>query len=599
VLRRSYLNDMGWERKQELVESLLPGPLGESLSRALGGAATAAVPGDLTVVVILALVGAGASLAYRRRLGTFLIAMAAVSAIGFVVAPQGRLWNARLLPFWYLCLYLLAAVAVAELARAVATLVARDPDHPQPSARAAVAALATVGALVTLALPLRTLPFGQEQADGSYRWLGLSTTDRSYVPDWAAWNYSGYERKPAWPEYEGLIDTMDAVGRDRGCGRAMWEYHPDLDTYGTPMAPMLLPYWTDGCIDSMEGLYFEASATTPYHFINQSELSNEPSRAQRDMPYGPLDVARGVDHLQLFGVRYYLTYTPEAAAQADVEPDLTFLSSTGPWRVYEVADTELVSPLAATPAVLRGADAGHAAWLDPSVEWYVDPASWDVPLAADGPDGWQRVDRGEVPERRPVAEVAVSDVTAGDDWIRFSVDQVGTPVVVKASYFPNWEARGAEGPYRITPNLMVVVPTAEDVRLSYGTTWVERAGWALTLAGLGGLVALVVQPAPVLAGPRRTRGRHPDEVADAVQHEVDELAARTPSSPAAEPGLAGEPAPAGDPSSAPDQVGAAPTTGAGGPGAHPVDGELAGHEDLVAPGDRHEPDGDGSRAAPG
>ena len=42
------------------------------------------------------------------------------------------------------------------------------------------------------------------------------------------------------------------------------------------MALMLLPYWTDGCIGSMEGLYFESSATTPYHFLNQSELSEAP-----------------------------------------------------------------------------------------------------------------------------------------------------------------------------------------------------------------------------------------------------------------------------------------------------------------------------------
>ena len=34
------------------------------------------------------------------------------------------------------------------------------------------------------------------------------------------------------------------------------------------------------------------------------------------------------------------------------------------------------------------------------------------------------------------------------------------PVVVKTSYFPNWEVQGAEGPYRLAPNLMVVVPTS-------------------------------------------------------------------------------------------------------------------------------------------
>ena len=41
------------------------------------------------------------------------------------------------------------------------------------------------------------------------------------------------------------------------------------------------------------------------------------------------------------------------------------------------------------------------------------------------------------------------------------------PVLVKVSYFPNWKAHGAEGPYRIAPNLMVVVPTCNDVSLTF------------------------------------------------------------------------------------------------------------------------------------
>ena len=58
----------------------------------------------------------------------------------------------------------------------------------------------------------------------------------------------------------------------------MWEYDPSLNRFGTTMSLMLLPYWTNGCIDSMEGLLFESSATTPFHFINQNELSVTPVR---------------------------------------------------------------------------------------------------------------------------------------------------------------------------------------------------------------------------------------------------------------------------------------------------------------------------------
>ena len=78
--------------------------------------------------------------------------------------------------------------------------------------------------LVLVALPLHALPFGQTGTDGVYRWLGLHTSDRSFVDSWARWNYSGYERKEAtaagggYTEYYALMQTMARVGQDEGCG---------------------------------------------------------------------------------------------------------------------------------------------------------------------------------------------------------------------------------------------------------------------------------------------------------------------------------------------------------------------------------------------
>ena len=80
---------------------------------------------------------------------------------------------------------------------------------------------------------------------------------------------------------------MEAVSKRYGCGRAMWEYSDTEQRFGTPEALMLLPYWTSGCIGSMEGLLFESSTTTPYHFINQAELSAGPSEPEVGLPYGP------------------------------------------------------------------------------------------------------------------------------------------------------------------------------------------------------------------------------------------------------------------------------------------------------------------------
>lgn len=483
VLRLPYSNDMGWEKLETYAKSLF---------------------GDAEPwLLLLAATGVLASALFRLRLGAFLTAMAVVTALGFRFAPQGRLWNARLLPFWVLCLYLLAGVAVAELGRGMGHVLRPDPvgggHHRTTPARRTGAVLAPVMALAAavayVAVPLRVMP----------EWARWKTDDRSFIPDWVRWNYSGYEAKPSYGEYQDVVAAMERVGRDVGCGRAFWEYEPELDRLGTPMALMLLPHWTDGCIGSMEGLYFESSATTPYHFLAQAELSTVPSRPQRGLPYRSLDVSRGVEHLRLLGVRYYMAITPEAQDQARRHPDLRLLTTSGPWNVhytdgvkqrtweiYEVAGSATVAPLEHEPVVGEGLAEGGRRWLDAAVAWYQDPARLDVPIAADGPREWARVPSldGVGPPRRPVRPVAVSQVHSRGDRISFDVDRPGSPVVVKTSYFPNWQASGARGPWRVTPNLMVVVPTARHVELRYATTAGEELGWALTVVGLAAVVVL-------------------------------------------------------------------------------------------------------------
>jgi hypothetical protein len=86
--------------------------------------------------------------------------------------------------------------------------------------------------------------------------------------------------------------------------------------------------------------------------------------------------------------------------------------------------------------------------------------------------------------------VKVSNIEAGDDSLSFDVDRPGVPVLVKTSYFPNWRASGAEGPYRATPNLMVVIPTSNHVELHYGLSAMELFAYLLSLLGVAGLVLI-------------------------------------------------------------------------------------------------------------
>jgi hypothetical protein len=449
--------------------------------------------------------------------------MGVVAAVAFMIAPQGRLWNARLLPFYYLSLYLLAAIGVGYIGRTVATLIARDPTRPVRPVMGFVAIAGAVVGLVVLALPLHAMPnyvgipghgiqLGQESGS-TYKWWFLPTIkDNSFVDSWARWNFEGYEGKPAYPEYHDIVQTMGDLGQQDGCGRAMWEHEEEHNRYGTPMALMLLPFWTKGCIGSMEGLYFEASSTTPYHFINQDELSSAPSNAQRDLPYVPgapsqTEFDLGIEHLQMLGVKYYMAISDRMIDFGRRNADLTEVAGSGPWVVFEVGDSPLVTALDNEPAVMADLPDEAHGWLDRSMDWYMNPDAWSVPLTDAGPPEWQRVADGQQPEERPQTPVTVSNMSTDTNSIEFDVSEPGTPILVKASYFPNWHASGADGPWRVTPNLMVVVPTSNHVELHYGYTNVDFLGYGISLIGLVGLVwlwrsgAVAIPPEP----PRRRR----------------------------------------------------------------------------------------------
>lgn len=514
-LQSGYMNDMGWEKKTNYVDLLFE-------RSALDPQLVNAPP--IQWVLVFALLGVVMSIAWKRRAGIFLALVGAATALAFVVMPQGRLWNARLLPFWYLVLYMLAAVGIGELGRTIAALAGRNPDRPNRIVTVSTALVAAGLGLVLVALPLRALPnrltvgpvsvrIGGMESDGQYHWLFFSTKDSSFIPSWARWNFSGYEGKPAYPEYHDIVETMQQVGDTHGCGRAMWEHEEQHDRYGTPMALMLLPFWTDGCIGSMEGLYFEASATTPYHFLNQDELSFGASNAQRDLPYhpGPPDQAQfdlGIEHLQMLGVKYYMAITEQMQVYAEGNASLTQVAESGPWMVYEVDGSQLVEGLDNEPAVLTGVTS--KGWLEAMVPWYLDPDQWSVWPAAGGPSSWQRISEGEKAEEIPTVPIAVTDIVEGDDSISFDVSRVGVPVLVKASYFPNWNASGADGPWRIGPNLMVVVPTSEHVELQFGRTAVDWGSMVVTLLGLVGIV-LLWRAGPIeMPEPRPWFSRRPD-----------------------------------------------------------------------------------------
>lgn len=497
---------------------------------------------DITFTA-LAVIGFVAMVVRRNLTGVWLGVMGLVLTAAVYVARDslpiiGLLWNPRVLPFLYLVRYFLAAIAVAELARAAVRLtqleafarrvgrVGDGQELPEPPPADGGSTGRVTGAMTALSVGVVTmlvLGFHFQELPGArvatnaageseYRWGPFRTDygDDGFVDGWSRWNFSGYEGKPAYGEYYQVVQAMKSLGEDPayGCGRALWENNEANNKYGTTMALMLLPFWTDGCIGSSEGLFFEAAGTTPYHFLTAAAMSKQSSNPVRELRYTDNDASVGVRYLQELGIRYVMAFTPEAVAEADQQPELSNVAIAGPWHIYEVADAEVVLALDVQPVVVesRGGDQRER-WLEVGTSWLQNPDDWAARPAADGPDSWQRVGVvvdetrriGEpdgtgrkvdvvVPatpiETVELPEIAVSEVEVGDDSVSFSVDQVGVPVLVRVSHFPNWKVDGAEGPYRVAPNMMVVVPTSNEVRLHYGSTTTDYIAYLMTLLGI-------------------------------------------------------------------------------------------------------------------
>ena len=158
-----------------------------------------------------------------------------------------------------------------------------------------------------------------------------------------------------------------------------------------------------------------------------------------------------------------------------------------------------MSPLTTQPVVVEGVNANDRdPWLEVGTSWFQNQDDWAALPTADGPKEWQRIQVTEVDGRKtddrylavvepspqtpinpvPLEPVTVSDIKTSDDGISFHVDKVGVPVLVRTSYFPNWKAEGAKGPYRAAPE-----PHGRRARpatTSSCTTATRASSWAPT-----------------------------------------------------------------------------------------------------------------------
>lgn len=427
------------------------------------------VPIDLRPAAAFGVLGLAYAIARREsKLLPLLWTTASMVAL-FYVLPDGRLWNARLLPFLYFSTFLWAAYGVTWLLRPYLVVAGDLLALPSRVARSLYAPMwaVVVGVIVITA----------------------STT----AAGWIKWNYSGYEGKPAWPAYKQVNDFIEKLPP----GRVMVEHSDKLDKFGTPRAFEILPYWTGQ--PTMEGTLMEASFTAPFHFINQAELSVQASNAIVGVDYPGRDTKRGLTHLQLMNIPYLLTISPEVTkevtsdARADLLAKIRF-GDEDAVSIFRISGTTGYVEVMKNKPVKLATDN----WRDEAVRWYKDEPSLQVPIIWDRGEPalapFQSITQDQVvnPPGEPInTEGEVVTERLDNEKLTFETTAIGVPHWIKVSYFPNWKVKGADGPFVVSPSFMMVIPRQREVTLTYGRTASNWIGQALTLLAWVTVVAVL------------------------------------------------------------------------------------------------------------
>ncbi len=431
-----------------------------------------------------ALVGAIWTLLLARRAGgpdhrlMYLLHAAVVGMALAAAAPELGIIDVRFVPFAQLALCLVGAVTLGLALQRLAA-----PD---------LAALA----LVLLAVV---------HADASSRVL------RS----WIDWNYTGLEAKELWPAFAEVAQRLRGTVSDP---RVAVEYNAAHERAGSIRMYETLPLFSGR--STLEGVYNQASLQTPAVYFLASELDAASPNPFRKREYSQFDTESALRHLRLFDVGQVVALSDRLVASLDARPEARQVARVPPYYVYDIegAGGGYVEPLAFEP--VRSSWRG---WRDKSYRWFTrKPLSGAHLVFTDDPRfTLTEKDEWLAPPEVPLPAGVQAQAQVEDEAITVTTNRVGHPLLVKVSYHPRWKAEGADGPYLVSPALMMIVPRQTTVRLIYARTMADHLGLLLT----GGAV---VAGAAVLARRRRLRGRPRAAPEDVPPIPLDECAMPPP-----------------------------------------------------------------------
>tara|TARA_B100000963_G_scaffold226711_1_gene197791 strand:- start:5477 stop:7654 length:2178 start_codon:yes stop_codon:yes gene_type:complete len=301
--------------------------------------------------------------------------------------------------------------------------------------------------------------------------VSLTFGTLSYLPHWLNWNFSGYESKNNWADITTLYEGLNTLEP----GRIMWEPNSDLNKYGTPMVLMTIPMFTDH--QSVEGLYFDSSITTPFHFLTVSGVAERPSNPVGGLTYINGEFDKGFRLMKDLGVDYFIAYTSSIKDKANKDKNFNFLFSNEVFNVYSI-NSEKVQLIEDNLYVFESPDfnerlrnavlreGSEQSFFEAAYKTFKDELNYKI---------IENYDISFVEQNDKNTELLISDLNIQNELITFKTNKPNQLHLIKVSYFPNWKIKNGYGPFRISPSFMAVVPKDELVEIKFESSNVEKA----------------------------------------------------------------------------------------------------------------------------
>jgi hypothetical protein len=398
--------------------------------------------GAAVLGLVWIMVGAFRGDGFDHRLG-FLLHAALVAATLAWAAPAFGVIDVRLVPFAQLAVALAGGACLGlGLARARAK---------------GLLALALVGAAVVY----------------------LDSSSRVLRP-WIDWDYTGLQAKDLWPSFREVADRLSGTVSDP---RVAVEYSTVHERVGSIRIFETLPLFAGR--STLEGVYNQASLQTHFVYYLSSLLGATAPNPFKSLEYGKFDPEQALARLRLFQVSEVVAVSAQLRSALRSRSDVVDKGQVGPYTLFRLGDAgAYVEPFRYAPV-----RAGERGWRQKAWRWFTrQPLSPAFLVFSDDPR-FTVAERDEwlAPPEVPLAGDATVHSTVEAERILISTSRPGHPLLIKVSWHPRWRAYGADGPWRVSPALMMVIPRGEQVRLEYATTAWDQLGRWLSLTALAAI----------------------------------------------------------------------------------------------------------------